>query len=118
MRRLRLLSGSVILHFVILEYQRKHPGWLFVKHEEMATNPRPGFREVFDYLGLSMDRRILEYIEDYTSPGNPKEAASSAYQRRDAEQSLQTWKERLTPEECERVRGATREIASRFYDAA
>jgi hypothetical protein len=103
------------LHFVILKYQIKYPEWLFIKYEDIAMNPEAEFRRIFDYLGLGINRTILDYIEYYTSPGNPKEATSTAYQPRDSRLSLHNWKERLSNNEIERVKTATSDIACQFY---
>lgn len=105
-----------ILHFVILEYQRKHSDWLFVKHEEIATDPEQGFRQIFDYLQLDVDDNIMKYIRNHTSKKNPAVAESTSYQPRNSKLSLYTWQERLSSEEIERVKIATRDIASILYD--
>jgi hypothetical protein len=128
-----------ILHFVILEYRSKYP-WLFVKHEDIAAAPLQGFRNIFDYLRLKIDSRILSYIDEYTSESNPIEAETTkgyrprnatlinawknrlfeaeltGYQPRNSRLSLHTWKNRLSEEEIERVMACTGNIASKFYD--
>jgi hypothetical protein len=104
-----------ILHFVILEYQSKYQ-WLFVKHEDISINPESGFRQIFDYLGLEMNSKILKYIESYTTQKYPEAATSTNYQPRDSKLCLHTWKNRLSDEEIERVNTATSDIASIIYD--
>jgi hypothetical protein len=104
-----------MLHFVILEYQKKFTDWLFIKHEDIAVNPEKYFTKIFDYLGLNINQRVLAYIRKYTSQTNPADASSAAYQPRNSEQTLHTWKQRLSEEEVERVKGTTSELAMQLY---
>lgn len=104
-----------ILHFVIQMYQAKYTDWLFVKHEDIAMDPKPGFNNIYNHLGLKLDGKIMEYIENFTSENNPKVSTSSKYQPRNSKLSLYTWRNRLSDDEIERVKIATRDIASMFY---
>ncbi len=105
-----------ILHFVILEYQKQYPNWLFVKHEYISARPDLGFQEIFNYLGLKLNSHLKKYIEKYTSQKNAVEAKSASYQPRNSKLLLQTWKNRLSSIETNRVKASTSEIASRFYE--
>jgi hypothetical protein len=78
-------------------------------------NPMLEFQKIFDYLRLPIDSTIQSYIEKYTSGNNPVEVESEEYQPRNAMRSLDTWKKRLTTPEIDRVRAATRDIATEFY---
>lgn len=104
-----------VLNFVILEYREKYPEWLFMKHEELARNPVENFRMMFNYLGLEFNREIEQFIIDFTSKKNPAEAESNDLQPRDSRKTIDTWKERLTEEEIERVRERTSEIYEKLY---
>lgn len=104
-----------ILHYAILEYQNQYPDWLFLKHEAIAEDPGSEFQKIFDYLYLDMNPKIQKYIEKYTSSNNPKESPSSAYQPRDSRLVLQTYKQRLTSDEIDRIKEHTSDIASHFY---
>jgi hypothetical protein len=79
------------------------------------VNPEKYFTKIFDYLGLNINQRVLAYIRKYTSQTNPADASSAAYQPRNSEQSLHTWKQRLSEEEVERVKGTTSELAMQLY---
>lgn len=105
-----------VLHYVILDYQRRYPSWLFVRYEDLANDPLSGFRGLYDYLGLRLGLRIEETIVSYTREGNPAEVESVEYQPRDARKGLHNWKQRLSPEEVERVKRSTQEIAAHFYE--
>jgi len=104
-----------VLHFVIIRYRGKYPDWLFVKHEDIAANAELEFKKIFDYLNLEMNAKIQNYIKEYTSPRNPKNASSTSYEPRDSKTVLQTWRERLSEDEIARVMSSTSDIASQFY---
>lgn len=104
-----------ILHFAIIDYQRKYPSWLFVKYENIARNPIPEFQKIFDYLKLPMNDAIYRYIHKYTSENNPADSETTKFQPRNSKKSLDVWKERLTPQEIEQVMFATKRIANELY---
>ena len=105
-----------IFHFVILEYQKQYPNWLFVKHEDIAVRTDLGFQEIFEYLELDMNAHIRNYIEKYTSQKNTVESKSTSFQPRNSKLLLQTWKDRLSNVEISRVKASTSNIASQFYE--
>lgn len=104
-----------VLNYVILEYQEKYPEWLFMKHEELARNPKENFRIMFHYLSLEFNREIEKYINEFTSKKNPVEADSNEYQPRDAKKTVDAWRDRLTDEEIKRVKEATSKICKQLY---
>jgi len=107
-----------VLNHVILKYKKRYPEWFFIKHETLAKNPIEYYRKMFDYLKLNFDNDMVNYIREHTSEKNPGEVSSNEYQPRDAKQILNTWKDRLTHEEIERVQHATREIYCKLYPEA
>jgi len=105
-----------ILHGVILQYKKRYPNWLFLRHEDVADNPIQKFEEIFHYLDLDMDGRIRGYIEDYTSDRNSEKIETTSYRPRNSRSTLQIWKKRLSATEIARVQASTAEIASQFYE--
>jgi len=104
-----------IFHHVIYEYQKKYPSWLFMRHEDLARSPVDGFEKIFNYLDAKLDHEVLEKINQFTSNANPAEGNSTEFGPRDARASLETWKNRLTIKEMERVTDKTKDIARKFY---
>lgn len=99
-----------VLHFVILEYRRRYTSWSFVRYEDLATDPLPGFRSLYDRLGLRMDDGIERTIKAHTSDVNPVEVDGGHYRPRDAKGSLDNWRSRLSAEEAERVTLRTQKL--------
>jgi hypothetical protein len=105
-----------VLHFVILEYQRRYPSWSFVRYEDLAKDPVPGFRSLYDRLGLRMNDKIEQTIKAHTSQGNPVEVEGGHYRARDAKGSLDNWRSRLSEEEADRVTLKTQELQTRLLE--
>lgn len=106
-----------VLHHVIAAYQSKYPYWLYLRHEEVALDPERHFRRIFRHLGLSLDRRILRYIRDFTADENPGEVRSTAYQPRRTRTIPNAWKDRLSEDEISRVKRATGDLYGKLYTA-
>ena len=85
-----------ILHSVILYYQKECRSWLFVKYEDLASNPIKGFQDIFRYLDLRLSMKIQENIKEFTATENPAETDTTTFGPRNAQASLETWKTRLT----------------------
>lgn len=104
-----------VLNFVILDYRKRYPEWFFVKNGKLARKPVKNFRRMFKYLDMEFTEEVEDYIRAYTSRKNPAEAKSNKYQPRDAEKTVEAWRNRLTEEEIERVKEATSEIYHELY---
>jgi hypothetical protein len=104
-----------VIHHVILGYRDRHPGWLFVRHEDLAEEPVKGFHDLYERLDLEWDR-VAERIVVRSSTGRA-EVPPYLHRtvRRDSRASRWTWRDRLTPEERDRVREGTAEVAAAFY---
>jgi len=89
---------------LLLETAARHPEWLVVRHESVASDPIPRFREVFTDLGLPWSDRVEEFISSSNRPGTGWEV------ERVASEEANVWKRRLAPDQ---VRAAT-QVLSRF----
>jgi hypothetical protein len=109
-----------IMHHVIARYQRTHPEWIFVRHEDLSRAPLPGYQNLFDRLGLHLSPRLREAIETHSSSENPREAPERiAHQlKRDSKGNIWNWRSRLQPEEILHIRKGTEDVASLFYSDA
>ena len=107
----------VIVHTVIDRYRREHPEWAFARHEDLSTDPFAGFRTLFEHLGLPYTAGVERYIADTTGTANAAEAPTGVTHelRRDSSANVHTWRNRLDPDEIERVRARTAAVAAAFY---
>ncbi|MGI8408147.1 MAG: hypothetical protein ACR2L3_06520, partial [Actinomycetota bacterium] len=105
------------IYEVVDSFRARRPEWAFVKYESLADDPIAGFRDLYRRLGLTWSDDVARKIGDFNSSQNPGEVPLWRRRavKRDSGAAKRTWRERLTPEEIERVRAGTNEIALRFY---
>ena len=104
-----------IIHSVVETYRRRHPEWIFVRHEDISAAPVEGFREIFRRLGLPFTARVQSRVRAYSTARGGAGEPGAGEIRRDSRANLSRWKERLTPEEIVRIREAVKDLAPRFY---
>lgn len=102
-----------LIHYMILKYRESHPGWIFVKHEELSENPVREFARLYERLGIGFSRRIQHKIRKSTT-SEPRKIKLDTFER-DSKSNIWSWKKRLTEEEIAKIRERTREIAAAFY---
>lgn len=105
------------MHSVIHSYRAEHPGWMFVRHEDLAADPSEGFRRIYDHAGLRWDEKVVQEVLAHSN----KEVAAELPRwrhgsvKRNSSAATITWQTRLTSEEKERIRDGTAEVAGLFY---
>jgi hypothetical protein len=106
-----------IFHLVIRQYQRRHPDWSFLRHEDLSLRPVEEFQKLFARLGLDWHRRVRKTIAEHTSEQNVAEAPDRKIHelKRDSKANIWNWTHRLLPEEVARVRKGTEDLAQLFY---
>jgi len=118
-REMEIVDQAILLwnivHHVIMIWQREHPEWLIVRHEDLATDPQSEFARLYDRLDLPFTPRIRKRILRFSNPDNRSDARRTLDVRRDSGSILTGWRERLTGEEIERIRKGTGEISRAFY---
>jgi hypothetical protein len=104
-----------IIHYVVAKYRANHPEWMFVRHEDLSKKPETGFRELFKYAGLHYSKKVQDAVQKLCYSDKPREYKEVHILKRDSAANIFSWKERLTPEEIERVKKGTGDIAPLFY---
>lgn len=116
-------EGIVIwnsIYDVVDQFRTRHPEWSFVKYESLADDPVAGFERLYGTLGLTWSPAVAGKIGEQNSAKNPGEVPiwKRRAVKRDSAAAKTTWQTRLTPEEIERVRTGTQEVALKFYTEA
>ena len=95
------------------------PAIEIVRHEDLAADPVPGFRQLYDSLGLEYTSAAHQAILDSSRPDNPSELSSRRVHsvKMDSRASLQNWKRRLSGDEVTRVRELTDGVWQAYYPA-
>lgn len=106
-----------VIHHAIDELRRRHPGWAFVRHEDLAADPLGGFRRLYEHCDLSWSSAVEATIRAYSAKDNKKEVPTWRHGsvKRDSAAATGTWRYRLTTHEVERVRDGVAAISERFY---
>lgn len=104
------------VHHTILRYQKNHPDWLFVKHEDLSRDPMNGFKSIYDQFGLEFTEKAKSKILKSSGTHNPVEQKVGNEFIRNSVRNIDNWKRRLTEEEIVRIKEKTREVSGPFYN--
>lgn len=92
-----------------------HPYWLkgkymLVRYEDMARSPLSKTKEIFDYLGLSMDRNVEDWIRANTQGSNEPSAKHKFGTVRDSAANAESWRLRLSYDMVEYTQTVCRKV--------
>jgi len=108
------------------DLNERKPGLLHIqRYEDLAMNPEAGFRELYAVCGLSWNERARKHILWATSDHGQAKAnrtwtgvfSRTAFKPMDSRAALGAFRDRLSPEEIDKVQEITADVAARFYDA-
>ena len=119
---------------VLLDYRRRNPDMIFVRHEDFALDPVPSIRRLYEQLNLPFTERVERQIWRHTSTENKAPPLSNklneaniaqvvAWSRgdwkgvvkRDSRKTVSIWKNELSAEEQDTVHRITGEICHEWY---
>ena len=106
-----------MIYTVVGEYKSQEPEFQIVRHEDLSLNPRGEFEKLCSALEIHASPAMIETILKSSSPHNPKEVSKkSIYSVQvDSRANLNNWKRRLKPEEIDRIRNLTSDVAALYY---
>lgn len=109
-----------IIHGLIIQYQHEFPGWRYIRHEDLSSQPTDVFRQLYEQFGLEWSERIETTISEHSASRNPKSAkAAHAHDLRlDSRANIDSWRKRLTEKQIVRIYEGTHDIAHHFYSDA
>ncbi|MEO0407059.1 MAG: sulfotransferase [Cyanobacteria bacterium P01_A01_bin.135] len=114
-----IISQAILLwnciYSRISAYKDEHPDWLFLRHEDISTDPVGSFQTVYALLGLKFTPRVESTILASSGLHNPVEQQSDNEFIRNSKKNILNWQTRLTEAEILRIREGTAEVASQFY---
>ncbi|MGK7894470.1 MAG: sulfotransferase [Xenococcus sp. (in: cyanobacteria)] len=118
--KISIIDNSILLwkliYYVIAQYQKKYKNWIFVRHEDISQQPIQYFEEIFQKLKLQYTDEIRQKIVKSSSNKN-SDIEQYVWNEliRDSKKNLLSYKNRLNPEEIDKVLCETEEIAKIFY---
>lgn len=118
-----LLDRAILFYkcamHVILTHRDAHPDWIFVRHEDLASDPIAGFGALCGQLGLDVPAGMPRAITAHTEARNPIDSARGEHALRlDSRAVAEKWKARLAPGEIARLRDELEAWWRPFYDDA
>jgi hypothetical protein len=107
-----------LAHHAIGIFERQHPEWIFVRHEDLSADPVAAFERLFPRIGLDFTDDVRRWIANVTAPTNPVDADEGVIHQivRDSAATRKSWKRKLDAGEIQRIRRGVEPIASRYYD--
>lgn len=104
------------IHQTIMIYQKKHPEWIFLRHEDISDDPLGKFKHVFNQFELDFNHKVESAVIKSSGPHNPVEQQPGNEFKRDSKANIYNWKKRLSQEEIEIIREKTDDISKSFYE--
>ena len=104
-----------IMHHTIAGYRRRHPEWIFVRHEDLSLDPLRGFECLASRLQVELGRRAKDMILKASDSKNPGDPADPYAIRRYSRATASIWKERLTPAKIRQIRDHVEDVSRMFY---
>ncbi len=97
--------------------RQRMPFIRIVRHEDLSLDPVPGFRRLYEGLGLEFTPAVERTILDASSSENPTELSRKKVHsvKLDSKANLHNWKRRLSAEEIARIRELTDGVVQDFY---
>jgi sulfotransferase family protein len=107
-----------VLYNAVDGYRERHPGWSFLRHEDVSAEPVATFERLYAQFGLEFTPSVRQSIARASAPDNPAELPTPHAVELDSAASIGRWREDLTGEEVETLRDRTRDVWPRFYSDA
>ncbi len=105
-----------IFHTTITHYQRQHPEWFFVRHEDLSRSPMTAFQNLFQQLDLPFTQAVQTAIETYTSSERSASDVVSYHRlHRDSRANIWAWRSHLSASEIGRIQDGVSDISCHFY---
>jgi hypothetical protein len=112
----RLAMLWKIVYHVVHRYKQEYPGWLYIKHEDLARDPLVQFEDLYRKLNLDFTDDARRKIDEYCSSRNPTHASG---QNRElklfSNATISNWKKMLSVSEIERIRHRVEDVSGDYY---
>lgn len=108
-----------IIHYVILHYQEQLKDWIFLRHEDISTDPLYQFEYLYKKMNLTLTDKEKRVIEDFSNEDNPTEAIKGhKLEKRNSKSNIKSWRKKFSEEELTMLRTEVEEISHKFYSDA
>jgi hypothetical protein len=105
-----------VTHTVIQQYEDTQPGWLFVRHEDLSSDPVAEFRKLYETLGIPFNGHVQEVIGKYSGGRmNPQPKNPVNDIQRDSRSLIDKWRYSLPESDQAYILKHSFPIAKRWY---
>lgn len=106
-----------IIHSTIIDYQKEHPEWLFIKHEDISREPVEYFRSILSKFNLPFEKKTENIINEFSNQSNPVDIKGKQTHllKRNSADNVFSWKNRLTLSEIKTIHSECSAVSSFFY---
>ncbi len=105
-----------IIHHVIRDYQTRHPEWIYVRQEDLATDPMGQYETLYGRLGLTMGQKARQVIEEHCYAKTPQPDEGQLHRlTRNSNEDAWSWRGKLTAAEVDRIRARVDDVSRHFY---
>lgn len=105
-----------MIYHVVLDYQRQYPDWIFIRHEDIATDPHHWFRILQNKLHLEIGQNLSDVIDKYSysqTQGLPTNQWK--FLECESKETIRRWQSELSPQEIAQIKSNVADIATNFY---
>jgi hypothetical protein len=103
------------IHHTISIYQQDHPEWLFVRHEDLSTDPISQFKSIYKAFNLEFTSKAESVILESSGGHNPIEQQAGNEFIRNSKENIFNWKKRLSQKEIDNIKEKTHVVSNIFY---
>lgn len=104
-----------LIHHMVIQYQKTHPDWIFIRHEDLASDPVEGYRNLFNRLELPFSPHVRDAINAYSLQKQPSDTTRPYAIKQNSSQVVSKWRKYLTTADITRIRNRVEEISSHFF---
>jgi len=107
------------IYKVLHDYNEKHRDskrWMVIRHEDICLEPDRAFKDICDFVGITMGKRMKAFIKQTTNdsviqPGNNQ----YIHLYRDARKLAYNWKHSAIQQQVESIKAYAGKTASNYY---
>jgi hypothetical protein len=106
-----------VVYSVAHQFQKKWPGWMYVRHEDISAEPQTRFEEICKFLDVPVSRQMQDFISKTTSSKNPSQAGERVVHNLSlhSKEAARNWQKSLTADDIKRIREGVGDASYLYY---
>jgi Sulfotransferase family len=105
-----------VIYYVVYRFKQKYQQWLYIRHEDLASEPEAIFFDIFSYLKIDYTEHLQKSVKEHCCVSEDIGLDSNPYLlKRDSRATIGSWKSNYTDAEISGVRSQVEEVSQYFY---